>query len=248
MRLNSAALPRRRRPVRPLRPDGRRRPVARLLPRLRADEGEDRLDAEQDLSAGSSARTGGSSPSPRSATREARRGPRGIRPGPARPGAGPGTGDPSPESRRDPRRDRHDARAGRRSNIARWARRSIRARRCPVRPPAVPDLDDLPTSKARGEGVLHVTDDVLLLAQAAIGVPVEPDPADPAGERGGRRILVDACRYYEFRVIDLDDRDERTRSWSRPSPRAAARLLRLQPRQARGGLGSSFLEEMHNRA
>jgi len=31
--------------------------------------------------------------------------------------------------------------------------------------------------KARGEGVFHVTDNVLLLAQAAIGAPLEPEPA-----------------------------------------------------------------------
>lgn len=62
--------------------------------------------------------------------------------------------------------------------------------------------------KARGEGVLHVTDDVLLLARSAVG---------PAGEVATRpadvvegRIILDACRYYEFRVTDLDDLDDRT--------------------------------------
>lgn len=64
--------------------------------------------------------------------------------------------------------------------------------------------------KAHGEGVLHVTDDVLLLAQAALG-PVEPLPAlVPAAVVRGA-ILADACRYYEFRVTGLDDREERTR-------------------------------------
>ena len=63
--------------------------------------------------------------------------------------------------------------------------------------------------KARGEGVLHVTDDVLLLARTAIGPEVER--RDPAGRRRPRAgSCVDACRYYEFRVVDLDDRDERT--------------------------------------
>jgi uncharacterized protein len=62
--------------------------------------------------------------------------------------------------------------------------------------------------KARGEGVLHVSDDVLLLARTAIGVPVEP-ATRPAEVIAGR-ILVETCRYYEFRVIDLDDRAERT--------------------------------------
>jgi hypothetical protein len=62
--------------------------------------------------------------------------------------------------------------------------------------------------KARGEGVLHVTDDVLLLARTAIGVEVEA-ATRPADVVAGR-ILVDACRYYEFRLCAVDDRDERT--------------------------------------
>ena len=41
--------------------------------------------------------------------------------------------------------------------------------------------------KARGEGVLHVTDDVLLLAQTAIGAAMDPFPATAADERGRRR-------------------------------------------------------------
>ena len=62
--------------------------------------------------------------------------------------------------------------------------------------------------KARGEGVLHVTDDVLLLARAAIGDP--GDVATRPAEVVEGRILVDTCRYYEFRVVEWDDRDERT--------------------------------------
>lgn len=58
------------------------------------------------------------------------------------------------------------------------------------------------------EGVFHVTDDVELLAAAAIGRPVSP-PLRPA--RVVRvSLLADACRWFEFRVIDCDDRDERT--------------------------------------
>jgi hypothetical protein len=65
--------------------------------------------------------------------------------------------------------------------------------------------------KATGEGVFHVTDDVLLLAQTAIGVPAEPQPElRPAREVEGR-VLAGACRYYEFRVIEVDDRTERAR-------------------------------------
>jgi hypothetical protein len=65
--------------------------------------------------------------------------------------------------------------------------------------------------KARGEGVFHVTDDVLLLAQAAIGVPIDPEPELRPAEMISGQILSDACRYHEFRVVELDDQAERTR-------------------------------------
>jgi hypothetical protein len=65
--------------------------------------------------------------------------------------------------------------------------------------------------KARGEGVFHVTDDVLLLAQAAIGVPTDPKPELRPAEMVSGWIVVDACRYHEFRVVELDDQAERTR-------------------------------------
>lgn len=61
--------------------------------------------------------------------------------------------------------------------------------------------------KAHGEGVFHVIDDVLLLAQAAVG-EVSP-PLTPATKVRGQ-IVRDACRYYEFRVVRLDDSQERT--------------------------------------
>lgn len=64
--------------------------------------------------------------------------------------------------------------------------------------------------KAHGEGVLHVTDDVLLLAKAALG-PVEPPPALAPAQQVRGFVLPDACRAYEFRVVTLDDRAERTR-------------------------------------
>jgi hypothetical protein len=63
--------------------------------------------------------------------------------------------------------------------------------------------------KARGEGVLHVTDDVLLLARAVIG-PV-PDVATRPADVIRGRVLLTSSRYYEFRVTDLDDRDERAK-------------------------------------
>jgi hypothetical protein len=62
--------------------------------------------------------------------------------------------------------------------------------------------------KEHGEGVLHVTDDVLLLAKAAVGA-VEPPPPVFAAERVRGFVLQDACRYYEFRVAALDEREER---------------------------------------
>jgi uncharacterized protein len=64
--------------------------------------------------------------------------------------------------------------------------------------------------KARGEGVFHVTDDVLLLAQTAIGAAPQAMPESRAAEVVTGRILLDACRYFEFRVAELDDRQERT--------------------------------------
>src|SRR5207244_7173627 len=64
--------------------------------------------------------------------------------------------------------------------------------------------------KVHPEGVFHITDDVLLLARAALG-PVEPvPPIQPASAVRGF-ILSDACRYYEFRVSSIDDREERIR-------------------------------------
>ena len=64
--------------------------------------------------------------------------------------------------------------------------------------------------KAHGEGVLHITDDVLLLAKAALG-PVEPPPALFPAARVRGFVLQDACRYYEFQVRSLDEREERIR-------------------------------------
>lgn len=62
---------------------------------------------------------------------------------------------------------------------------------------------------ATGQGVLHVTDDVLMLARAAIGrLEVASLATRPAAVVRGA-ILSGACRYREFRVIGLDDRRER---------------------------------------
>ena len=61
--------------------------------------------------------------------------------------------------------------------------------------------------KAHGEGVLHVTDDVLLLAQAALNEAPIP-PYRPAEHVRGF-VLADACRVMEFRVISIDEAQER---------------------------------------
>lgn len=62
--------------------------------------------------------------------------------------------------------------------------------------------------KVNGEGVIHVVDDVWLLARAAVG-PVEAETI-PAEKVNGR-ILKDACRYFEFRVTEMDESEERIR-------------------------------------
>jgi uncharacterized protein len=61
--------------------------------------------------------------------------------------------------------------------------------------------------KAHGQGVLHVTDDVLVLAQAAVG-QCPPQPARPA-ERVAGFVLTGACRFYEFVVRSMDESQER---------------------------------------
>jgi len=64
--------------------------------------------------------------------------------------------------------------------------------------------------KVHGEGVLHVSDDVLLLARAAIG-GMDPLPALVRANTIRGWILQDACRYFEFRVKSIDESEERIR-------------------------------------
>lgn len=59
------------------------------------------------------------------------------------------------------------------------------------------------------QGVLHVVDDVLLLARAAIGRLEETPETMPAEVVDGD-VLVSACRWYEFEIVSLDDSTERT--------------------------------------
>lgn len=63
--------------------------------------------------------------------------------------------------------------------------------------------------KRTGQGVLHVTDDVELIAQAAIGQPEPLPPLKPAVAVEGK-IIASACRWYAFKVKLLDDSQERT--------------------------------------
>lgn len=77
-------------------------------------------------------------------------------------------------------------------------------------------LRPFPTSKtyqnllAHPEGVLHVTDDVLLLAKAAVGAVSSFPPTRPA-ERVRGFVLADACRHYEFRLAGVDASEARVR-------------------------------------
>ncbi len=63
--------------------------------------------------------------------------------------------------------------------------------------------------KRTGQGVFHVTDDVLLIAKAAVGKIDPVPPTFPATKIEGS-VLADACRWVEFQVETIDERDERT--------------------------------------
>lgn len=62
--------------------------------------------------------------------------------------------------------------------------------------------------KRTGEAVFHVTDDVWLVARAAVG-RLEPLPELRPAEAVGGWILADACRWYALRVVRIDDSRER---------------------------------------
>ncbi len=63
--------------------------------------------------------------------------------------------------------------------------------------------------KRTGQGVFHVTDDVRLFAQAAIGTP-NPMPALVPAKSIEGMILAEACRWVEFEITSLTDHEERT--------------------------------------
>jgi hypothetical protein len=60
-----------------------------------------------------------------------------------------------------------------------------------------------------GSGVFHITDDVELLARAAVG-QLTPLPRLMRHESTSGIILADACRWFAFEVESLDDAAERT--------------------------------------
>ncbi|HET6572549.1 MAG TPA: DUF447 domain-containing protein [Fimbriiglobus sp.] len=90
----------------------------------------------------------------------------------------------------------------------------------PMGPHVEPDmrrflLRPFPTSntyrnlEAHGVGVLHVTDNVLLLAKAAVGEAEMPALRPATAVRGW--VIADACRCYEFRVRSIDASEQRVR-------------------------------------
>jgi hypothetical protein len=90
----------------------------------------------------------------------------------------------------------------------------------PMGPHVEPDmrqflLRPFPTSNTyrnlstHGEGVLHVIDDVLLLAKAAVGAAEMPALRPAEAVRGW--VIADACRVHEFRVLSIDASEQRVR-------------------------------------
>jgi hypothetical protein len=61
--------------------------------------------------------------------------------------------------------------------------------------------------KERGYGVLHVTDDVLLLAKAALGQL--PSVETRRASKVNGFVVIQACRYYEFVVRSMDESQQR---------------------------------------
>jgi hypothetical protein len=89
----------------------------------------------------------------------------------------------------------------------------------PMGPRVSPDLARLvlrpfPTAQTyrnlmrHGEGVLHATDDALLLARAAVGAVGSGLAVRPA-ERVRGFVLADCCRFFEFVVASVDATGER---------------------------------------
>lgn len=62
--------------------------------------------------------------------------------------------------------------------------------------------------KRTGAGVFHVTDDVRLLARAAVG-ELNPLPELVPAQKVAGMVLLNACRWVELEVASIEDRDER---------------------------------------
>ena len=77
-------------------------------------------------------------------------------------------------------------------------------------------LRPFPTSSTCGNllrtrrGVLHVTDDVELLARAAVDRLDSPPPLTSL-EGFGPLVLQNACRWYAFEVAEIDQSEERVK-------------------------------------
>ena len=63
--------------------------------------------------------------------------------------------------------------------------------------------------KRQGIGVLHVTDDVELIARAAVG-QLNPPPKMVVHRDTGATILANCCRWYAFRATTIFDESDRT--------------------------------------
>src|SRR3954464_4367920 len=57
--------------------------------------------------------------------------------------------------------------------------------------------------KRSGKGIFHITDDVEMTARAAVG-QLSPLPQLLPAENVGGLILAGACRWFAFRVAQLD--------------------------------------------
>ena len=63
--------------------------------------------------------------------------------------------------------------------------------------------------KRTRSGVVHVTDDVGLIAQSAIGKLLPPPEFFPAEKVTGQ-VIANTCRWYEFEVEYIDENSART--------------------------------------
>jgi hypothetical protein len=64
--------------------------------------------------------------------------------------------------------------------------------------------------KKKGQGVFHITDDVEMMARAAVG-RLDPPPLMENANAIEGRILTGACRWYAVRVCEIDDARPRAR-------------------------------------